>query len=127
MKRILLGLVAIFVFGNVSGAFIGARFQEERHEKRDKVDNLEVNLLELLEKKLTLTDDQKAVIEPMVGEACLEIRAIYRRGADDIETIVRQYHDRIAMELTPDQDKIFKELEAQRQELAEGSRTRGLD
>ena len=47
MKRILLGLIVIFVLGNVSGAFIGARFQEERHDKRDKVDNLKVNLLDL--------------------------------------------------------------------------------
>ena len=126
MKGILLSLIAVFVLGNVSGAFVGARFQEERHEKRDKVDNLEVNLLALLERKLTLTPKQMSVIKPMIGEACLEIRGIYRRGADDIEKIVGQYHHRIAQELTAEQDKIFKELEAERKQQAEGSQTRGL-
>ncbi|MCB1098869.1 MAG: hypothetical protein KDN22_25070 [Verrucomicrobiae bacterium] len=114
MKRILFGLILIFVLGNVSGAFIGARFQEERHEKRDKVDNLKVNLLDLLERKLSLTPDQTEEIEPLIGEACGKIRKVYQRGTDDIEQIVRQYHDRIALKLTPGQDVIFKKLEAER-------------
>jgi hypothetical protein len=120
MKRILFGLIVIFVLGNVSGAFIGARFQEERHDKRDKVDNLKVNLLDLLERKLSLTPDQTSAIEPLIGEACREIRQVYQRGADDIEQIVRQYHDRIALKLTPEQDVIFKELEAERRSENEG-------
>ena len=115
MKKILAGLLALFLLGNISGAFIGARFQHERHEKRDKVDNLEINIMELLTSKLSLEAKQIEVIEPMVGEACLEIRAVYKSSADRIEQIFRTYHDAIALQLTPEQDEIFKELEAERQ------------
>lgn len=127
MKKIIIGLVAIFVLGNVSGAFIGARFQEERHEKRDKVDNLEVNLRELLEQELSLTEEQKEIIEPLIAEACLAIRKVYRDGSDEIEKIVLRYHDRIALELSPEQDRIFKELERKRKQQAAKNHGHGLN
>ena len=114
MIRAISGLFAIFLFGNVSGAFLGARFQEERHEKRDKVDHLEFNIMWHLKVKLGLKPRQIDKIDPLVKNACHEIRAVYTQGAEDIEKIIRKYHELIAGELTPDQDRIFKKLEAER-------------
>ena len=112
--RLIVIILAAFVLGNDSGAFVGARFQEERHEQRDKVDNLHDNIMALLVKKLKLSPEQTADVESLVGNACGEIRGVYKDGADDIETIIRKYHDLIALKLTPEQDEIFKELEEDR-------------
>lgn len=115
MKKILFGLLALFVLGNVSGVFIGARFQHDRHEQRDKVGNLEINMMDFLTSKLSLSVKQVDEIQPMVGEACVEIQSVYKSGSDQIEQIFLRYHDLIALKLTPEQDVIFKDLEAKRQ------------
>ena len=96
-----------------------SRWERERDEQRDKVANLEINLLELLDRELALTEQQIAGIKPLISQACGEIRQIYVTSGDDIEQIVRAYHDRIALLLTPKQDKRFKELEAMRREQRE--------
>lgn len=114
MKRLVFGLLAIFVLGNVSGAFIGARFQDERRERRDRIDLLEINIMKLFEDRLTLDQSQVEAIEPLVSQACLEMREVYKSGADSIEKIIRKYHHLIAEKLTPEQDKILKEMEAER-------------
>lgn len=114
MIKVIAFILATFVLGNVSGAFLGARFQEDRHEKRGRIDNLGPNLMDFFEKKLSLTAEQTNVIEPMIGKACGEIRNVYKRGDEDIEGIILKYHQLIADQLTPEQDKILKELEAER-------------
>ena len=114
--RLIVFILAAFVLGNVSGAFVGARVQQERHEQRDKLDNLHDNIMALLAKELTLTQEQAVAVDELVGQACEEIRGVYERGADDIELIIRRYHDLIALRLTPEQDKIFKELEEERRQ-----------
>ena len=115
MTKFIIGVATIFVLGTVSGAFLGARLQEERHQQRDTVENIPENIFEILKHELSLTGEQAAAIGPMLDAAGEEIHGVYERGAAEIEHIVLKYHELIALELTPEQDEIFKAMEAERQ------------
>ena len=119
--KLLMGLVAIFVAGSVSGGFVGARIQKESSHDLSKMEKFKDHILEYLTTELSLRPDQVAKIEPMIADATEEFRVIHRESAARVEKVIRKYHYKISDELDPDQVKIIKELERKRRLKAPGS------
>ena len=74
----------------------------------------------MLTDQLSLTPDQVAEFEPHVAQACSELREVHRRGAIEVEQIIRRYHEILAAtQLDPEQLAKLKELEAERDAVEE--------
>ncbi|MFT4639421.1 MAG: chorismate mutase [Verrucomicrobiales bacterium] len=116
--KLLLGIITIFLLGGVAGGLVGSRLGKEAVEKRSKIENLNQNIMAYLEDRLSLTTEQVAIIQPMVGQACEELEGIHLEGAERIEKVIRRYHELIAKTLDSDQLPILKEMERKRREQA---------
>ncbi len=115
-SKVLLGMLLIFLAGSVAGALVGSRLTRTAVVERTKIENLNRNIMELLEEKLSLRPDQVSVIEPLVAQACEELELIHRRGAERVEQVIRKYHEMIATKLDAEQLPILKDMERKRRE-----------
>jgi len=114
-STLLVGLIAIFLIGGVAGGLVGARMGSDAIRKRSKIENISSNIMAMLTDELALRPEQVDTFEPLVAQACEDLRAVHRHGAQEVEQIIRRYHDKLAATaLDPAQLTKLKELEAKR-------------
>ena len=111
--RVALSVVAIFLAGAVAGAFLGARFQLETQTKRAEIGNLSDNVMDMLDKRLSLSAEQSAKFTPMVDEACGELRSVYQASSTKVHDIMRNYYHRMSKDLSAKQAAILEDMESE--------------
>ncbi len=117
--RIVLAVIAIFVAGGVTGAFLGARVQMEKQTKRAEIGQLPENVMEMLEKRLSLSTEQSNKIEPEIREACVELREVYQASSVSVRKIMGKYYGRISKDLSNDQAAILADMEEELRKKAQ--------
>ena len=78
------------------------------------------HLMEHLAKRLNLTADQQAKIQPIVADAKIKIQSLHRDEVERGSQIFKATHDRIAALLTPEQKVELQKMESEREKLFSG-------
>jgi len=66
--------------------------------------------MEMLSKRLNLTDDQKAKIQPILDEGTPKIKAIHEEAMKQIKAVMEGIHEKIKPILTPEQQQKLEDL-----------------
>ena len=103
-------LAAIFVAGAVSGSMLTLRVVKRAVGRNLNPDGWATAAMQAYRKKLKLTPEQIQKIQPAMDQAAQEIRAIGGSATVEIFSVVIQMNDRVAKELTPEQQKRFEEM-----------------
>jgi Spy/CpxP family protein refolding chaperone len=112
-------LGGIFVIGVVTGSALtiglGPRFAHapERGEMKQR-------MMAHLTKRLNLTPDQQAKIQPIVDDADGKMQALLHEDRQRSAEIFKDADEQIAALLTPDQQADLKSLEAEREKMFHG-------
>jgi len=111
---LLLGV--IFIVGIVTGAALaiglGPHF---RHES----DTPQIKRLWMadLDRRLNLTADQQAKIDPILADAKTRMLALHRDEVERGSQIIKAAHDQISALLTPEQKVELKKMESEREKM----------
>ncbi len=107
-------VLAIFVAGGGSGAFIG--WQACRRLPITPVPTAEIatRLRARFQSQLALTPEQAQKIGPMIDQAMRQVEAIREETAGKIFANVSNLHEQVLAVLTPEQKVKFEELERER-------------
>lgn len=108
--KIMLCLVAIFAAGAVSGGMVTLRLVKKAVGRNLNPDGWSSAAMQAYRKKLKLTPEQIQKIQPAMDQAAQEIRAIGGNTTMEIFSVVVQMNDKVAQELTPEQQKLFEEM-----------------
>ena len=106
----MLCLAAIFAAGLVSGSMITLRIVKRAAGRNLNPDGWATTAMQAYRKKLKLTPEQIQKIQPAMDQAAQEIRAIGGSATVEIFSVVIQLNDRVAKELTPEQQKRLEEM-----------------
>jgi len=109
-------LAFIFIAGGTTGAVLmlkNAQVQERQTPSMEKTCN---RLQDRLASKLSLTSDQMKKLQPVFEQTSHELRIVHARAIADTDAIIRKAHQRIAVELTPEQKVKLEQCDAQRHE-----------
>jgi len=111
--RIVLGMVAIFLAGGVAGGFVGARLELRHTQKHAKVEHLSENVMDMLDARLDLSDQQVSDLQPMVDQACDELRRLFQKNHEDVSVILDKYYEMIAPGLNAEQARTLEAMGAE--------------
>jgi hypothetical protein len=109
--KLISGLLLVFVLGILAGS-VGTGFYLKQRltpiikEPRAR----KAFIMKRLSKKLNLTPDQQAKIQPIVEQMIEKRREFYRKTRPEIKTIMDQGFAQIKEELNEDQKKKLDEL-----------------
>ncbi len=106
------GLVALFIVGGLLG-FLGDRLYMERKWRRIREATPEQRQAYILQKytrELHLTEQQQAVIQPILKEKMEKFDQAIQRHKKEHEAINREYDDRIKAVLTPEQQQLLDDM-----------------
>ena len=73
------------------------------------------NPLEMLSKRLNLTEEQKAKIKPIIEEGMPQIKAIHEEAMKKIKAVTDGIHEKIKPILTPEQQQKLEDLKKEMQ------------
>jgi Spy/CpxP family protein refolding chaperone len=109
-------LAVIFVLGVVTGAALtiglGPRFMHAPGAQQMKR-----LWMEHLTKRLNLTADQQAKIQPILADADTKIHALHRDEVDRFSQIFKETDDQISALLTPAQQAELQKMESEREKM----------
>ena len=108
--KIMLCLAAIFAAGLVSGSMVTLRIVKRAAGRSLNPDAWSAAAMQAYRKKLKLTPEQITRIQPAMDQAAQEIRTVGGNTRMEIFSVVIQMNDRIAQELTPEQQKLFEDM-----------------
>ncbi len=108
--KIMLCLAAIFVAGLVSGSLVTLRIVKKAAGRTLNPGAWSSAAMQAYRKKLKLTPEQIKKIQPAMDQAAQEIKAVAGNTRMEIFSVVVQMNDRVAQELTPEQQKLFEEM-----------------
>lgn len=111
--RIVLAILGIFLAGGVAGGFVGARLELRRTQKHAEVEYLSENIMAMLDARLNLSDQQATNLQPMVDQACDELRRLFRKNHEDVSLILDKYYELITPGLNADQAKTLEAMGAE--------------
>ena len=109
--KTIFGLTAIFGVGFAAGGITSLAVVYKIITRPEAVKHWADSRLKDLEKRLNLTPEQKAKIEPIVHDAGGKVREIGARSFVEIAAIAKSAQVRISEELTPEQREQFAKLE----------------
>ncbi len=110
--RVVLGIVAIFFAGAITGAFLGARVQMEAQTERAKIENLPESIMDMLDQRLELSDAQSELFRPLVAKACGELHDVYDRNYAEVGEIMGKYYKLMSKDLSKEQQETLIEMES---------------
>ena len=108
--KIMLCLAAIFVAGAVSGSMLTLRLVRKAAGRNLNPDGWASTAMQAYRKKLKLSPEQITKIQPAMDQAAQEIKAVGGNTRMEIFSVVVQMNDRVARELTPEQQRLFEEM-----------------
>lgn len=109
--KTILGLVAIFVAGFLAGGVTSLAVVYRIVTRPEQVKHWADKRLHDLEKRLALTPEQKAKIDPIVERAGVQIRGVGANAFADVVKLSNQARADISKELTPEQRTEFDKLD----------------
>ena len=74
--------------------------------------------MSMLEERLSLSTEQSDKLQPLVGKACEELRAVHQESAAKVEEIMHRYYESFVPELEDEQAKILRDMEYELREKA---------
>ena len=114
-------LGGIFLIGVVTGGVLvmglGPRFI---HPSLQSARGMKVHWMESLTKRLNLTADQQAKIQPILTDADTKFQALIHDERQHGSQIFKDADDQISALLTPDQQVELKKMEAEREKMFSG-------
>ncbi len=116
--KIAVYLLAIFLIGGIAGGFATSAFLKKGPRPPGVVSLSERQMARMVT-ELSLTDDQVSRIEPIVAEVADEIRTIRCDSMAEFARLYGELTERVIEELTPEQARIFRKIQAERQARAE--------
>ena len=120
--KVILIFVGVFLAGAICGGPVAARLL--RPPRPDwRPGGMRLQVMERLEKELTLTEAQKERVRPLVLRAQEETQHMRRENIRNIAIVMDRMHADIAAELTPAQRIKLEEMRKRFRERAE--RVRG--
>ena len=114
--KLALYLVAIFTAGAVSGWVVATKTARQRAFSPPRTDEIAASLRQRMQAKLDLTEDQQRKVDEIIDRSCAELQSLHRRSLGLIRQAVSNRNAQFAAVLTPDQQKRFEQIEAERQE-----------
>jgi Spy/CpxP family protein refolding chaperone len=114
--KLVLLLVGIFVAGAITGGFVSLEVAHSMLRKRMAPETWGPARLKLLGKRLDLTQEQVARLEPIIKRDVEELRELREKGFTDAHAILERMERDIAALLTPEQKGKFEKLNAELRE-----------
>jgi Spy/CpxP family protein refolding chaperone len=112
-------LSVIFIVGIVTGSALtiglGPHFMHPSGEQQIKR-----HLMEHLAKRLNLTADQQAKIQPIVADAATKLQALQRDEVEQGSQIFKAANEQISALLTPEQKVEMQKMESEREKMFSG-------
>jgi Spy/CpxP family protein refolding chaperone len=112
-------LATIFIAGMAAGGALtfalSAHFMHPPDEAK-----MQGNLMNFLTRRLDLTPDQQAKIQPIVVDATTQLRSLHREEIDHGAKIMKEADDKIAAILTPQQQAELQVIEKEREKMFSG-------
>jgi hypothetical protein len=108
-----LAILGIFLAGGVAGGFVGARLELRHTQKHTKVEPLSENVMDMLDARLDLSDQQVIDLQPMVDQACDELRRLFQNNHENVSLILDKYYELITPGLNADQAKTLEAMGAE--------------
>ena len=109
-------VIAIFLAGGGSGAFITWQISQNRVVTPSSPAEIGARLRARFQSQLALTPDQAQKIDPMIDQAMRRVEAIRQETAGHVFANVSNLHEQVLVVLTPEQKVKFEELERQRRD-----------
>ena len=108
-------LAFIFVAGGVTGAVITANKSMDRDIQAQSLEKTCSRIQDRLRSRLDLTQAQFEKLRPVFDQTAQELRSVHGRAICEMDGIIRKAHQRIALELNPDQKIKLERYDAERQ------------
>lgn len=115
-SKVIAYLIVIFIAGGATGAVITLKGARERDVEAPSLEKTCNRLQDRLVSKLGLTEDQVAKLQPVFDETAEALRKVHFKALCDTDHILRRAHERIAKELTPEQQAKLAEFDEKRTE-----------
>jgi hypothetical protein len=109
-------LAIIFVAGGAAGAVITLRNTRERQAQVPSMEKTCTRLQDRLTSKLGLSPDQVKTLQPIFDHTAHELQAVHARALRDTDQILVRAHEKIAVQLSPEQKKKLDRVDQERQE-----------
>ena len=117
-RRALWVLIGVFVLGVGTGAFLDRaclKFHWCGHRGwrgggETSLEKRQARILNFMVRRLDLSDDQRASIEPILSETWRDVSALGLGFMDRMEALLQQHADRIRLQLRPGQVEKFDRI-----------------
>jgi tRNA uridine 5-carbamoylmethylation protein Kti12 len=110
-------LVAIFLLGVASGAFIHWQITKYRNALPLTTERITEHILSRIDSRVNLTPSQRENIVPIIRKAASDIVVVNHNVRGQISVIISNADAQIARELTPEQRAKFEQMERERREF----------
>ena len=108
--KIGLCLSAIFLAGGLLGALLTHRFTREEHARKIPFGNWSTKTMQLLQARLSLSQDQQPQVKAILEDTEKEFRARHCQEALERGQIIERTQKRVDQVLSPDQQKVHAQL-----------------
>ena len=111
-------LIGVFVLGVGTGAFLDRAclklhwcgHRGWRGGGEPSLEKRQARILDFMVRRLDLSDDQRASIEPILSETWRDVSALGLGFMDRMEALLQQHADRIRLQLRPGQVEKFDRI-----------------
>jgi len=110
-------LVAIFLLGGTSGAFVDWEVTKYKSAQPLTAECITDHILSRIDSRVHLTGAQRDKIAPIVSKAATDIVTVNHNVRGQISGILSNTDAQIAGELTPEQQVKFEQMERERREF----------
>ena len=109
---------AIFVTGGISGGALGV-YEARTHlfSEMPRDSDIALRMRERLQKRLDLTDDQMAKINPIIDATAAQLRTIRMDTMQRLNKVFDDSYAKVAAVLTPDQKAKLDEMDKERRAM----------
>jgi hypothetical protein len=109
-------VIAIFLAGGGSGAFITWQICQNRVVTPSSPEEIGARLRARFQSRLGLTPEQVQKINPLIDQAMRQVDVIRHDTANHVFANVSNLHEQVLLVLTPEQKVKFEQLERERRE-----------
>lgn len=117
--KIIAAFLAVFIAGGVSGWFLSLRWGERQHynSRPPQPEDFRQSVRDKYQRRLNLTPEQMLKVQPILDERFEALDTIHAEALQRIEQTCKHTLNRIADELTPEQQSQLEQMEKERREF----------
>jgi Spy/CpxP family protein refolding chaperone len=112
--KVALYLAVIFIVGGITGSLVTLQILKYTVHSHRHSQDWSARMMKRLESNLKLTPEQVQKIKPIVDQSVGELKAIRSKTIYESSQVIHRAEERISLELTPDQQKRFQEIQQER-------------